>query len=198
MAHRIRSTTAGLVMAAAILLAGQPRARAQTMGDPEEFTAFAVNMGVYVVGTTANLVITVNRWTPPAERDRLFALLREKGSKAFFEAVSDLKRAGSIRTPQSVGYELRLAIDEPGPDGGRRVLIATDRPISFAEATVRPPSIDYPLTVIELNLGPDGKGQGSMSVAARLIPAGKNIVIENYDTQPVRLNRVESRKLTRR
>jgi hypothetical protein len=51
--------------------------------------------------------------------------------------------------------------------------------------------------VIDMSLGPDGKGEGTMSIAAKLIPAGKNIVIENYDTQPVRLNKIESRKLKR-
>jgi hypothetical protein len=103
-----------------------------------------------------------------------------------------------LRTPDSVGYELRFATQDPGPDGGRRILIATDRPIGFSEATYRPPSFDYPFTIIEMNLDKEGKGEGSMSVAAKLIPAGKNFVIENFDTQPVRLNRIESRKLTKR
>lgn len=193
---RIRTilTAAALV---AFVVTGRST-RAQTMGDPEEFTAFAVNMGSYVVGTTANLVITVNRWTPAAERDSLFTTLREKGPKAFFSAVRDAKRVGTLRTPNTVGYELRYASDDPGPDGGRRILIATDRPVGFYEATNRPPSYDYPLTVIEMNLGADGKGDGTMSVAAKLIPAGKNVVIENFDTQPVRLNKIESRKLIKR
>ena len=105
---------------------------------------------------------------------------------------------GTLRTPESVGYDLRLAYDEPCKDGGRRILIATDRPIGFAEARVRPPSIDYPFTIIDMTLSPEGKGEGTMSVAAKLIPTGKNIVFENYDTQPVRLNRIESRKLVKR
>jgi hypothetical protein len=187
-------TAAALVM----LMFAAPGTRAQTMGDPEEFTAFAVNMGAYVVGTTANVIITVNRWTPAAERDQLFTTLREKGPQGFFNAVRDARRVGTLRTPNTVGYELRFAIDDPGKDGGRHVLIGTDRPIGFYEATNRPPSYDYPLTIIEMNLGPDGKGEGTMSVAAKLIPAGKNVVIENFDTQPVRLNRIETRKLTKR
>lgn len=32
-------------------------------------------------------------------------------------------------------------------DGGRDVVIATDRPIGFWEATARPRTIDYPFTV---------------------------------------------------
>ncbi len=105
---------------------------------------------------------------------------------------------GTLRTAQSVGYDLRLAIDEPGPDGGRRIFIVTDRPIGFGEATYRPPSFDYPMTVIDMKIGADGKGEGTLSLAAKVIPAGKNIVVENYDTQPIRLNRIETRKLTKR
>ena len=198
MAHHTRIYTAFFAAVVAILLNGGPAARAQTLGDPEEFSTFAVNMGSLVVGTTANVIITVNRWNSQADRDRLLTLLREKGQQAFFEAIRDGKRVGTLRTPQSVGYDLRLAIDDPGPDGGRRIFIVTDRPIGFGEATNRPPSYEYPLTVIEMKIGADGKGEGTLSLAAKVIPAGKNIVIENYDTQPIRLNRVESRKLTKR
>jgi hypothetical protein len=71
----------------------------------------------------------------------------------------------------------------------------TDRPISFGEATYRPPSIEYPFTVIDMTLPAEGAGEGTMSVAAKIIPAGKTVIIENFDTQPVRLNKVEARKL---
>jgi hypothetical protein len=37
-----------------------------------------------------------------------------------------------------------------------------------------------------------------MSIAAKIIPAGKTILIENFDTQPVQLNRIETRKLTKK
>jgi hypothetical protein len=193
-AFRASSTLAAL----AILLFAGPASRAQTMGDPEEFTAFAVNMGTYVVGTTANVIITINRWSTAAERENLLTTLRLKGHDAFFNVLKDAKRVGTLRTPESVGYDLRFAYDEPGQDGGRRILIATDRPVGFNEARGRPRTIDYPLTVIDITMNAEGKGEGSLSVAARMIPTGKNIVVENYDTQPVRLTKVESRKLVKR
>lgn len=168
---------------------------AQSNLAPEEFTAFAVNMGTYTVGTTASLVITVNRWSSAAEREKLLTTVREKGPEALLSVVQGFQRLGTLRTPQTVGYELKFAIQDPLPEGGRRVLIATDRPISFTEATNRPPTIDYPFTVLDMQLKPDGTGSGTMSLAARIIPAGKNIVVENFDTQPIRLNKVESRKL---
>lgn len=198
MTHPTALRASSALAALAILLLAGPAPRAQTMGDPEEFTAFAVNMGTYVVGTTANVIITINRWSTAAERENLLTTLRLKGHDAFFNALKDAKRVGTVRTPESVGYDLRFAYDEPGQDGGRRILIATDRPVGFNEARGRPRTIDYPLTVIDITMNAEGKGEGSLSVAARMIPTGKNIVVENYDTQPVRLTKVESRKLVKR
>lgn len=171
-----------------------PEARAQSNSPAEEFTAFAVNMGSLSGGGTATLLITVNRWSSQAERDKLFGTLKEKGPQAMLEVLEDFERVGSIRTPQSIGYDLRLAIDEPGKDGERRVLIATDRPIGFVEATNRPRTLDYPLTVIDMQLKPDGTGTGTMSLAAKMIPAGRTVLVENFDTQPVRLTKIESKK----
>jgi hypothetical protein len=186
----------------AALLAGVSfaAAQAQTQGDREEFTAFAVNMGARTGGSgaTAQLIITINRWNTTAERDDLFATLKQKGQEALLDRLRRVKSVGTLRTPNSIGYDLRLAMDEPGKDGGRRVLVVTDRPVGFNEATARPLSIEYPFTVIDMQIPKEGFGQGTMSIAAKIIPAGRTVLVENYDTQPVQLNRIETRKLTKR
>ena len=149
-------------------------------------------------GATAQLIMTVNRWSTQAERDALFTTLREKGAGAMLNELQRAKRVGSLRTPNSIGYEISALAQEPGQDGGRRVLLVTDRPVGFSEATNRPPSIDYPFTVIDIQMPAKGFGKGTMSIAAKIIPAGRTVLIENYDTQPVQLNRVETRSLTRK
>ena len=133
-----------------------------------------------------------------AERDELFTILKEKGQNALLNRLQRVKSVGTLRTPNSIGYDLRLALEEPGKDGGRRVLVVTDRPVGFNEATARPVSIDYPFTVIDMQIPPKGFGQGTMSIAAKIIPAGRTVLVENYDTQPVQLNRIEARKRTKR
>lgn len=187
------ATIVALAAAAALALGAAPRA--QTNDPAEEFSAFAINMGAYTRGTTATLVMTIRRWSSNAEQEKLFGTLREKGMSAMLEALRDTRPVGTIRTPESIGYDLHLAMQEPLQGGGRRILLATDRPISFFEALNRPPSVDYPFTVIEMNIPPEGKGQGTMSVAARIVPAGKTVLVENFDTQPVRLNEIATRKL---
>jgi hypothetical protein len=170
----------------------------QTHGDPEEFTAFAISMGAYSGTGTAQLIMTVNQWATQAERDAFFVTLKEKGAEALLEQLRRSKRVGSLRTPSTVGWDIRLALEEPGKDGGRRVMLLTDRPIGFSEATNRPITIDYPFTVIDMQIPPKGFGQGSLVVAAKIIPAGKTVIIENFDTQPIQLNRIETRKLKKR
>jgi hypothetical protein len=72
------------------------------------------------------------------------------------------------------------------------VVLVTDRRISFWEASRQPRSIDYPFTVIEVQLNSDGKGQGKVSVATKIIPDKENntITLENFDLQPVQLTNV--------
>ena len=185
-----------LVFMITLLLLGRTAA-AQTNAPAEEFSSFAINMGALTSGSTANVILTINRWSTDAERQRLLAVLKEKGQQAMLEALQDQKRAGTIRTPSSVGYDLQFAWQEPTEKGGRRILIATDRPIGFAEAQNRGRTMDYPLTVIEFHMPPEGTGQGTMSVAAKMIPAGRTVLVENYDTQPVRLNNIQARTLDR-
>jgi len=182
---------------AAIILAGAAP-WAQTQGDPEEFTAFAVNMGAQTGGGTAQLIINITKWNSQAERDELFGVLKQKGPDALLQQLRRAKSVGTLRTPNSIGYDLRLALEEPGKEGGRRVLVVTDRPVGFNEATARPLSIEYPFTVIDMQIPPKGFGQGTMSIAAKIIPAGRTVLVENFDTQPVQLNHIEARKRTKR
>ena len=173
---------------------------AQTHGDPEEFTAFAVNMGALTgAGATAQLIMTINRWSTQAERDALFTTLKEKGSGgAARRSCSAPSGSARCRTPNSIGYDIRLALEEPGKDGGRRVLLVTDRPVGFRRGDQPAPRSTIRSPSSTCRCPPKGFGQGTMSIAAKIIPAGRTVLVENYDTQPVQLNRIETRKLTKR
>jgi len=142
---------------------------AQTNGQAERFTANAVSLSPEY-GTGQQVVdITINRWSPAAERARLVTALQEKGPNELLKQLQKNKPVGRIRTPDSLGYDLRYAHQQTDPDGGRTIVIATDRPIGFWEATQRPRSIDYPFTVIQMKLTRDGTGTGTMSYATRIV-----------------------------
>jgi hypothetical protein len=175
---------------------GAAVAVAQTHGTPEKFTAFAVNLDNSggVARTGAGVVeMVVERYSTDAERDRLLKALVEKGPEKLLDTLQSLPRIGYIRTPNSIGYDLHYARKAPLDEGGERVIIATDRYISFWEASRRPRTIDYPFTVIEMRINRDGEGEGKMSVATKITldKESQQIELENYGTQPVMLNSVK-------
>src|SRR5207253_5235923 len=125
-----RTTIAGIAIVA--LAAASHRVAGQTNGVGERFTALAVNM---TSGGTATVQIVVNRWSTDAERDRLLSVLMDKGPDKLLDALRDTPKVGYIRSTESIGWDLHYARHEPGKDGGERVVLATDRPIGFWEAS---------------------------------------------------------------
>jgi hypothetical protein len=165
----------------------------QTAGTPEHFTASAIDLNA---GNAGTVEISIDRWSTDAEQKLLAATLLKKGGEALLDVLSDMKPVGRIRTPDSIGYELRFAQQEMEPDGVRHIGIATDRPISFWELWNRPRSVDYPFTFIELHIKSDGTGEGKLSLAAKIMASEFNnlIEIENYTAQPVYLTNVQAKK----
>jgi hypothetical protein len=176
---------------------GAPAILAQTNGQPQEFNAAAIvnnNLGA----GAGRVIMRVTRWSSEAERGRLSRALLTKGPDSLLEQLRDMKSVGTIRTPDSLGYDLRYAIQEPGEDGGRRVVIATDRPIGFWEAVNRPRTIDYPFTVIQMQLDKNGEGKGTMSFATKIQARGNTIELENFASAPVMLNDIRAKAINSR
>jgi hypothetical protein len=163
----------------------------------EVFTAFAVNMSNVASGARSGTVeIAIERWSSEAERDRLLSALIEKGPDGLLSALQKTPRAGYIRAPGSLGYDLHYARQVPREDGGRRILIATDRRISFLEARNQPRSYDYKFTLLELRLDQNDEGEGKMAWATKITynKDKKAIELENYASEPVRLSEVKKSK----
>lgn len=161
----------------------------------ETFTATAVNMSGVGRPGAGVVEIDIERWSTDAERDRLVTVLKEKGSDALLSALQKLPRVGYIRTPGRIGWDLHFARNNQ-TDEGRQVVIATDRPLSFFEASRRPRSADYDFTLIDIRFDPDGKGTGKLAVAAKVDYNNKTqtVEIENFGIEPVRLTEVRSKK----
>ena len=120
--------------------------------------------------------------------------LAEKGPEKLLDTLRDLPRAGFIRTPGNIGYDLRFARKTPLEEGGEQIVIVTDRPIGIWEAVNRPRTIEYPFTLIELRLDNKGNGEGKISLATKIVydKRRKTIVLENYSSAPVMLTKVRT------
>lgn len=179
-----------LIAAFSIALASiLPAALAQSNAPPENFSAIAMSNSDVLTGA-GRVLIRVTRWTGEAERQRIVGQLLEKGSDGLLRELQNARPVGNIRTPDSLGYDLRYAHQQKGEDGGRDIVIATDRPMSFWESWNRPRTVDYPFTFIQMHIGPDGKGTGTMSVATRVRVIKDVIELENFGTSRVMLTEV--------
>jgi hypothetical protein len=161
----------------------------------ERFSATANNLsGVGRQGVIGPVDIILQRYSTEAERNRFLAALTERGPDALLEAFQKAPSIGRLGAPGRIGYEIRYAAEMPGEDGGRRIVIATDRRMSFMEAANRPRTVDYPFTVVQLNLDNDGKGEGRASIYAKIEVDKKNnaIVLEDFGIQPVTLMNVKA------
>ena len=184
-----------LAIVAGFLLAGPAQAQDKEKPKPYRFTAFAINMGS---GPKAGVVdIVLERLTTDEERQNLIAAFVEGGQDSLLKALQKVKpRVGYIRTPNSLGYDLQYAYRFVNSDGSSKVIIGTDRPINFWEASRQPRTIDYPFTIIEMRLDAKGEGEGRMAAGTKISKSrdGKSIELENYGISPVALNEIKLQK----
>lgn len=188
----IRNRILCLVLATIFALAVTPAARGQG-SLPEHYAAFAVSTGGPRTAAVAGQIdITITRWSTETEVDRFLTALRKGGHEALIDEFHDVEPVGTIRSPGSLGYDLRYAHAEDLGDGLRRITLATDRPMSFYETVNRPPSSDYPFTYVELRVNSEGRGEGKLAIASALATtrSGNTLQVYNFDTQPIQLNEV--------
>ena len=107
------------------------------------------------------------------------------------KALQRMPKVGYIRGSQTLGWELRFARQSELEGGGRRVVLATDRPIGFWEARNSGRSMDYPFTIVEIELDKNDKGVGKILAGTKIfIDKKNNLVLENYGQQPIRFNEI--------
>ena len=175
---------------------------AQTPTEKLRITAFAVNMSNIGSGGNAVVEIRIDSWSTPQERANIINALVEKGDDGLLSALQKARAVGRWNIPGYVGpdiHQLRLGHDlhyawqTPLPDGGKRIVLATDRYIGFVEARDSPRTIDYPFTLMELRVNKAGEGEGKMAVATKISFDKKNqtLELENYSSEPVRLQNLK-------
>jgi len=198
---RISLRSASLVTALVLVLGAATLSAEVTL--PIRMRTFAVNMSNNLTGANGILQITLDQWSTAQERQNLLMTV-PKGQDDLVKALQKVPVKGRINIPgwtgpdpqnYRLGWNLRYAWHEALPDGGDRIVIATDRQMSFREITNNPRTADYPFLLIQIQLK-DGKGEGKMASFTQIrFDKKKNVMeIENYGTEPVRLNEITVEK----
>ena len=139
-------------------------------------------------GANARVQINITRWTTETERGVLLKQMKENGQAGLLAALRQQESSGWLsdrsRTPSAratmgtvTGSGARSAAGAPGSrvrprqeilyawqrdlgEGRRRIVAALDRPVSLADALERPSWRDHDLTLLVMDVGSDGEGEG--------------------------------------
>lgn len=200
--RRTTGTIAAGIASLFVVAAAEPAiAQAGSPKQAETFTGTTVNLAP---GAGENLSIHVLRWSTDDDRGRLASAFMDKGDaglQAVFEATPS---HGIMWTSESLGYSLRFAHRTVLPDGGERIIVATDRRLGAWSAgdvwkpagQTAPPN--YPFTVVELRVNRQGQGEGKMSLAAKVIfdQDARTLALENYGAGPILIKDVKRARST--
>jgi hypothetical protein len=103
---------------------------------------------------------------------------------------------GYIWTNDVTGYAIKYAFQAPLPDGGRRIVLATDRRFGTHTAawqpTVATPLTDHPFTVIEMRLDAKGSGEAKTSLTTKVVVDKESgtLALEDYAGAPAMFQKV--------
>jgi hypothetical protein len=192
-----------IALAATPIISARQAAPPVTPADKIVISGWALNMSNTATGANQTIQITIDRWSPAAERDRLIQVFMDKKQAGLVAALEDLPEKGRFNFPgymgpdpnniMRLGTDIRYAMSTQLPDGGRRIVVITPRVMGFQELRNQPRTVDYPFTLFQMQFDNEGKGEGRMAYATKIEFDKKKQVIdlENYSSEPVRLNRLE-------
>ena len=190
------------------LSAGAQQSTAPSATDKVTIMGWALNMSNTATGANQTIRINIDRWSNASQRQHLIATFIEKKQDGLLKELEKQPEVGRFNFPgymgpdpnntMRLGTDIRYAMSFPMENGGRRIVVITPRVIGFQEARNQPRTVDYPFSLFEMRFGKDGKGEGRLAYATQIsFDKKKNsIEIENYSSEPVRLNelRLEERK----
>jgi hypothetical protein len=194
---------AALLASVAVAPAGSTQSVSPSATDKVIINGWALNMSNVATGANQTIQITIDRWSNPKQRQHLIETFFAKKQTGLLRELERQPELGRFNFPgymgpdpnsvMRLGTDIRYAMNFPGEDGGRRIVIMTPRVIGFAEARNQPRTYDYPFTLFEMRFDRSGKGQGKMAYGAQINFDKKNnaIELENYASEPVRLNNLE-------
>ena len=164
-------TTSALAVLLAVTSSGAvpaEQAAASAPGGPVRINGWALNMSNIATGANQTIQIDINGWSTQGQRAHLIQTFMEKKQDGLVRELEKQPDSGVSPSPlhgpdpnnvMRLGTDIRYAMNHPGEDGGRRIVIITPRVIGFPEAREQPRTIDYPFTLFEMRFDKNGQGR---------------------------------------
>jgi hypothetical protein len=116
---------------------------------------------------------------------------------ALTAAIGRSPTIGFIWTNDITGYSIKYAYHAALPDGGERIILATDRRLGAYTTAWKPlaatPVTDYEFTLFEIRLDSKGLGEGKTSLTTTVIldNEGGTLALDGYAATPAILQNVK-------
>jgi hypothetical protein len=116
---------------------------------------------------------------------------------ALTAAIGRAPTLGYIWTNDITGYSIKYAYHAALPDGGERIILATDRRLGAYTTAWKPvaatPVTDYEFTLFEIRLDSKGLGEGKTSLTAKVIVDNEagTLALDGYASTPTILQHVK-------
>jgi hypothetical protein len=184
----LSSVLSGCLLSSAFAQTGDNK----TLSDlPRQFAATAFGQAGSMSGKSFGVNVYITGWTTDQQVQDFVSVLKEKGPDGLVSAMEKTSDVGRISPTGFVGSGFRFARIRPTADGGFRIVMVTNRPMSFGELYRSGRSTQYQFGIVVLNVDKNGKGTGTLAPVCRIKFNKKNeLEIENYGQKPFRLANV--------
>ncbi len=137
------------------------------------------------------MTIRIQDYTSDEQVQQYLETIQEGDQKGLRRTLEKVRGLGRISVTGFVGNELAV-IRERDTEHGKLISLLTARNMSFAELRQSGRSRNYPFSFLQLLVDEEGKGQGTVIVAAR--PRFKEdgtFEIESFGLQPFQVVNVQ-------
>jgi len=143
-----------------------PTALGEDKPKPDHFSAVWAVVGGSAGGKTVPIDIRINRYNTD-EEIKNFADILVEGGQSRLRAALEKEDVGQLSATGSVGVP--IAIARKSTQGDKTIIrVVTARTLSFVELYYSGRSVDYPFTILQLEVDREGKGTGTAIGAASI------------------------------
>ena len=133
--------------------------------------------------------IAISQWSTDQDHRLLARTLLEKGPVHFVDVLCGYPSLGTIAVAGGRVFTIRYAWQTVDRDGGQRIYVASDEPISLVSTEFSRVLDVEPFYFMELRVDRRGDGVGRLSDAVRLsVDQSRNVIeLRDFENRPLHL-----------